>query len=245
VLSTYGADYGYMNGTSMATPHVAGALALMRQTAPTLNAAQLKQGLLDGADREPALAGLSVTGARLNAANAIQVVRSVTGLPALVPYDPTPAAPAPAPAPTPSPAPTVPAPRPAPAPQKPKPSPRRSTPKPRPRLSGLVAEPATAIVCRSGANGCRTQAAQLRYRADRAATVTAQIQRRSCTGGRCAYRTTATVTVSAAAGTNRLAIGARGTTARLAAGAYRVQLVAADDAGRSAPVAHDVTVKRA
>jgi hypothetical protein len=114
-----------------------------------------------------------------------------------------------------------------------------------PRLSGLVAAPATAIVCRAGASGCHRRAAQLRFRADRAATVTAQVQRRSCPRGRCAYRTAATVTIAAGAGANRLAIGARGATARLAAGAYRVRLVASDAAGRSAPVAHAVTVKRA
>jgi hypothetical protein len=113
-----------------------------------------------------------------------------------------------------------------------------------PRLSGLVAAPATAIVCRPSASGCRGHAAQLRFRADQAATVTAQVQRRSCAHGRCAYRTAATVTVGAKAGANRLAIGARGATARLAAGGYRVRLVASDDAGRSAPIAHAVTIKR-
>jgi subtilisin family serine protease len=249
VLSDYGADYGYMSGTSMATPHVAGVLALMRQSAPALNSAQLKQGVLDGAEPNPALAGLSVTGARLNAANAIQVVRSVAGLPPLVAYDPTPAPapPAATPAPTPAPAPAKPTPAPAkpkPAPAKPKRAPRRSTARHAPRLSGLRAAPATAVLCRPGASGCTTRAAQLRFSADRPATVTAQVQRRSCAGGRCAYRTTATVTVSAAAGSNSLAIGAGGATAGLAAGGYRVRLVASADGGQSAPVAHAVTVKR-
>jgi subtilisin family serine protease len=105
VLSTYGAGYAYLNGTSMATPHAAGVLALMRQAAPALNAAQLKQALLATADREPALTGLAVTGARVNAAAALETARAITGQPALVPYDPippvvtpgtAPAAPAPA-----------------------------------------------------------------------------------------------------------------------------------------------------
>jgi thermitase len=242
ILSTYGTGYGTMSGTSMATPHVAGALALIRQAAPALNAAQLKQELLDGADRVPALAGLSVTGARLNAASAIQAARSATGLPPLVAYDPIPATPdaAPAPAPAPGPTPTIPAP----TTPNPAPAPRRTRPRTPPRLTGLVAAPATAVVCLAGATDCHAHAAQLRFRADRAAAVTAQVQRRSCARGRCAYRTAATITADAAAGANRLAIG-RGATARLAAGAYRVRLVASDGAGTSAPVAHAITVKRA
>jgi hypothetical protein len=249
ILSTYGTDYGYMNGTSMATPHVAGTLALMRQATPTLNAAQLKQGVLDGADRVPALGGLSVTGGRLNAANAIQAVRSLAGLAPLVATEPIALDPAPAPTSAPAPAPTVLAPEPSPTPPTPTPTPapaptHRTPVHKAPRLSGLVAAPATAIVCRPGASGCRAHAAQLRYHADHAATVTAQIQRRTCADGHCAYRRAATVTLTAKAGTNRLTIGARGATARLAAGSYRVRLVAADSGRHSTPIAHEVTVKR-
>jgi hypothetical protein len=98
-------------------------------------------------------------------------------------------------------------------------------------------------VCRTGARGCRPRPAQLSFSATSAATVTAQIQRRACTGSRCTYRTAATVKVAASAGTTHLAIGT-GTTARLAPGAYRVRLVAAADGATSAPVAHGVTVKR-
>jgi subtilisin family serine protease len=243
VLSTYGAGYAYLNGTSMATPHVAGVLALIRQAAPTLNAAQLKQDVLDTADRRPALAGLAVTGARLNALAAIQTARTITGLPALVPYDPIP--PIATPTPTPTPAPAAPAPvtgepspRPVPAPVR---RPVRPAP---PSLTRLGAAPATAIVCRAGAPGCRPRAAVVRFAASRAAAVTAQVQRRSCAGARCAYRTAATLAMDAAAGANRLAIGARGATARLAPGAYRVRLVATAGARESAPVASAIAVRR-
>jgi thermitase len=239
VLSTYSTGYAYMSGTSMATPHVAGALALMRQAAPALNAAQLKQGLLDGAERKPALAGLSVTGARLNASDAIVGVRSVAGLPPLVPYDPVPADPAPS-----TPAPATPAPTPAPTQPEPAPAGPATTPaRPAPRLGRLVAAPSTAIVCRADAATCHPRPARLRFSATAAATVTAQVQRRTCTGGDCSYTTAATLTVGAAAGTNRLAIGT-GATARLAPGAYRVRLVASTGGAHSAPVAHRVTVKR-
>jgi hypothetical protein len=63
------------------------------------------------------------------------------------------------------------------------------------------------------------------YSLDRAAAVTAQVQRRECRGA-CRYVTAATVRVTAKAGANRLTIGARGKTARLRAGSYRLRVVA-------------------
>jgi hypothetical protein len=75
IVSTYdaaiGHAYGYMSGTSMAAPMVAAAAALVHAVAPTMTGAELKQTLMDTSDRIPALAGLSVTGGRVNAAAAV------------------------------------------------------------------------------------------------------------------------------------------------------------------------------
>ncbi len=68
ILSTLpGANYGLVSGTSMATPHVSGAAALIRAVAPEIGVAELKNVLLAQADRIPALAGITVSGGRLNA----------------------------------------------------------------------------------------------------------------------------------------------------------------------------------
>lgn len=59
-------DYAFLNGTSMATPHVAGAAALVWAADPVLTHAQLRSRLMDNGDSLAALAGKTVSGRRLN-----------------------------------------------------------------------------------------------------------------------------------------------------------------------------------
>jgi len=59
-------SYKYLNGTSMATPHVSGALALARAHFPADDAEDLIARLYSSVDHTPALAGKVSTGGRLN-----------------------------------------------------------------------------------------------------------------------------------------------------------------------------------
>lgn len=61
-----------MSGTSMATPHVAGAVALMKATFPEMTSAQLKEKLLAAIDPVAALSSKVATGGRLNLEKALQ-----------------------------------------------------------------------------------------------------------------------------------------------------------------------------
>lgn len=71
ILSTLpGNQYGPYQGTSMASPHVAGACALLLSINPTLTYSQVKQILLDTTDKT--LPGLCVSGGRLNLGAAAQ-----------------------------------------------------------------------------------------------------------------------------------------------------------------------------
>jgi subtilisin family serine protease len=68
ILSTLpGGGYGYKSGTSMASPHVAGTAALVRALSPSIGVSELKQRLLDFTEPVSSLAGITVTGGRLNA----------------------------------------------------------------------------------------------------------------------------------------------------------------------------------
>jgi subtilisin family serine protease len=72
VFSTLpGDDYWYYDGTSMATPHVAGEAALLLARHPSLDAGQIKQAILDSAEPKDALALYGHAGGRANAAAAL------------------------------------------------------------------------------------------------------------------------------------------------------------------------------
>jgi subtilisin family serine protease/subtilisin-like proprotein convertase family protein len=77
VLSTMpGQSYELLSGTSMATPHVAGAAALALSVNETLTTAELKDLLLTTGDPLPALEGITVSGRRLDAASLLEQVGS-------------------------------------------------------------------------------------------------------------------------------------------------------------------------
>lgn len=72
VLSTVaGGGYARFSGTSMSTPHTAGAAALLAAAHPSLSAASLKATLMNSVDVLPQWSGFTITGGRINIANAI------------------------------------------------------------------------------------------------------------------------------------------------------------------------------
>jgi len=83
IVSTVpGGGYASYSGTSMATPHVAGAAALALAVDPTLSVADLKTALLGTVDGVSGLAGKILTGGRLNAGSLIASLSSEPTVPA-------------------------------------------------------------------------------------------------------------------------------------------------------------------
>jgi subtilisin family serine protease len=73
ILSTVpGGGLGVKSGTSMAAPHVSGAVSLILEKFPHLSNQQLKDRLLFSVDRLPQLEGKLVSGGRLNLAKAME-----------------------------------------------------------------------------------------------------------------------------------------------------------------------------
>jgi subtilisin family serine protease len=70
-VASHVAQYAYESGTSMATPHVSGTIALVAGLHPTDSVATRINRVLLSVDKVSAFSGLCVTGGRLNAANAV------------------------------------------------------------------------------------------------------------------------------------------------------------------------------
>ena len=78
ILSTTRNDtYKSFNGTSMATPHVAGVAALMRAQNPSWDWLDIKNRILAGGDNTSAMSDKTVTGKRLNAYGSLTCSNSV------------------------------------------------------------------------------------------------------------------------------------------------------------------------
>ncbi len=146
IVSTWkgpGQRYQDESGTSMASPHVAGAAALALAANPAVTTAQLRTALLATVDQPAPLAGLSATGGRLNANAAVAAAAAMT--------------PEPSPTPTPTPQPPV---------ATATPVPPVVTPVPTP-----VAEPKLTSVTITGSLRTKTSKLRVRYSLTRPAAV--------------------------------------------------------------------------
>ena len=75
-----GERYSSWSGTSMAAPHVTGAIALYAAEHPDATAAEIRAALLNSAAGTPSLGGLMVTGGRLDIGALLDTVPGASGL---------------------------------------------------------------------------------------------------------------------------------------------------------------------
>ena len=70
-------SYGLLSGTSMATPHVTGVVALLKARYPAATWVEIKNRILAGGENIPSMAGTTATEKRLNANGALNCSNSV------------------------------------------------------------------------------------------------------------------------------------------------------------------------
>jgi subtilisin family serine protease len=74
IYSTYPGTYEFLSGTSMATPHVTGAAALLFSATPTATVANVRSALLGSVDKKDSLTGKLASGGRLNVDAALRKI---------------------------------------------------------------------------------------------------------------------------------------------------------------------------
>jgi len=89
ILSTYGSGYAYLDGTSMATPHVTGVVALVQGRHPDWTYAQVRQRILATTRPVAAFSGITVTGGVLDAFAAVNDGAPVNNPPGVTMTSPT------------------------------------------------------------------------------------------------------------------------------------------------------------
>lgn len=85
--TTPGNNYSSWGGTSMATPHVSGAAALLLAVCPALTTAQIKAAILNNVDPSAGMAGITVTSGRLNIDRALRSCATAPSVTLLSPGD--------------------------------------------------------------------------------------------------------------------------------------------------------------
>jgi subtilisin family serine protease len=81
VVNATGSGYQYSNGTSMAAPHVSGAIAVLAAAFPNESVSLRMSRILGGADRLETLSGYVATGGRLNLNTALRLYQDVNLIP--------------------------------------------------------------------------------------------------------------------------------------------------------------------
>jgi len=71
--------YDFLDGTSMAAPHVSGAAGLLFSLKPSATVTEVKNALLSSVDSDPALLGKTSSGGRLNLAGALHALMPPAG----------------------------------------------------------------------------------------------------------------------------------------------------------------------
>lgn len=213
-----GGDTVTSTGTSVATPLVAGAAALVRQAAPGLDAVAVKDVLLATSRRRPAFSTVSVSGGRLDAGAAVRRAAELAGA-APPGGDGVPDAPVTLP---PLVEPVVPAPEPGTAGKPDRPTPAKVV------LRSVRVSRGTMLVCARPRRSCRTRGSTLSWRAS-AARTTAEVRLERVVRGR--WREQTTVRRATSRTVQRFAVPTRIRGRILAAGRWRVSVRARTAAG--------------